>query len=268
MPKLKFIVAIPIALLFGVALVGGVCATDAKEENKDGQQAQVQLYAQVVIWEPSITKHLTSLVNGPGKNPTFVGPPGTVLTLTKSQVDSWFELLECHMESLLMDTTKVPEIMATSGQKVPIQIGDDSANRTAAAIEPDSKEPARMHSLMFGIGRNDKDIKVGLVGDMTPVVMPGQRSVNLRIHLTRTSVETLSGGDVDARKVAFDNTVLIEEGRTAICRLGRVKWDKCHSWGVPWLSELPYVGDCFVAQARHQGEMDVFVIVTPKIVAK
>jgi pilus assembly protein CpaC len=145
-----------------------------------------------------------------------------------------------------------PTLVTVSGRPASFQSGGEVPVVTGGGI---------------GVPPNTVYKPYGTQVDFVPIVL-GNGRIRLEI---RPEVSEIDGARSVAGQPAFrnrrvDTGVEMEAGQTlAIAGLIQTRIESSRQ-GVPWISELPYVGAAFRRTAEERNEVELLVLVTPELV--
>jgi len=187
----------------------------------------------------------------PGARPDRDGTSNMRVAISAEQADADLNIVSAP--HILTSDNEEAEIRI--GQNIPIVTG-----RTDAATGNDALSSA------VQVERQD----IGVTLRVTPQISEGD-TLRLQIFQELTEVTDSEAGDVNevgvtltSRKV--ENTVVVNDGETvAIGGLISEAFTDAQS-GVPWLSEIPYLGWLFKVKSQQTRKINLIVFLTPHIV--
>ena len=107
--------------------------------------------------------------------------------------------------------------------------------------------------------------KASLKLEVTPQITPeGQVILDLDVNKDRKGTLTLQGYTIDTKHVSTQ--VLVENGGTVVIGGIFQQEDLTQVNKVPWLGDIPYVGNLFKNTLRSTKKTELLVFITPKIV--
>ena len=162
-----------------------------------------------------------------------------------------------------LNIVSAPHILTSDNEEAEIKIGQNIpivTNRTEA--------PTGDTDLATAVGVERQDVGVTL--RVTPQISEGD-TLRLQIFQELTEVTDSEAGDVDevgvtlnSRKV--ENTVVVSDGETVVIGgLISEALTEAKS-GVPWLSDIPYLGWLFKITSEEVRKINLLVFLTPHIV--
>jgi general secretion pathway protein D len=162
-----------------------------------------------------------------------------------------------------LNIVSAPHILTSDNEEAEIRIGQNIpivTGRTDAATGGDNLSTA------LDVERQD----IGVTLRVTPQISEGD-TLRLQIFQELTEVTDSEAGDVtqvgvtlNSRKV--ENTVVVNDGETvAIGGLISEVFTDSQS-GVPWLSDIPYLGWLFKIKSQQTRKINLIVFLTPHIV--
>ncbi|HYV35931.1 MAG TPA: hypothetical protein VE988_09525 [Gemmataceae bacterium] len=260
------------ALTFAmIAAALAVCEARADDARKASEEKNSELAVdiKVICLERDTADHFLALAGF--QEITGCGPDSfaKVATLTDVNYQTWLAVFEHDLLSkLTIDTVDLPTVVASSGETAAFEFGGEQAIQAAATADPQVSKD-RMQSFFFLTGAHDSAAQVGFTGAVTPTVAADGESFHVTINMTRI-VHHVGAYDKKphAGKLTLDQMQAIAQGQTAVFHIGTTRGENLYTYALPGLSDLPKIGDMFQVHASFQGEREVFVLVTPRVVPK
>jgi type IV pilus assembly protein PilQ len=177
--------------------------------------------------------------------------------------------LQALQESRLADVQAEPTVTTLDnrraeilvGQEIPIRVLDVGAGGAAGAAG------AGGGGAQVNIPRATVNLKeVGIALSVTPRIT-NNRQVLMSIHAENSSA-SLASSDVGFifDKQRADNTLLVNDGETAVIGGLTVTEISRSRSGIPFLMNLPWVGNLFSVTRKNEQKRDLLILVTPHII--
>lgn len=203
---------------------------------------------------------------GVGRNGFFGGatsPGGLVLSAASDSVNVLIRDLEEEGRAQILSR---PQVMALNNQPAFVQVGQDIA-RYAGSTATNT-----------GVTQNVTDVPTGLILSIEPrinddgvVVMTVDAD---KSQLGTTGGTTLSDGQGGTftvqpiNRTTAQTTISAKSGQTVVIGGLITKSDELTSRGVPYLRDIPWVGELFNFDASRTRRTELLIILTPYIVSE
>jgi general secretion pathway protein D len=168
--------------------------------------------------------------------------------------------------SLLQSVTKVnvlssPELMVLDGQSASLQVGDLVPYLTQTSQSTDSTGAPVINSVNYR--------ETGVILQVTPHVGSGGQvtlDVAQEISGVQPSVTTAGVNSPTFSERAVTSRVAIQDGQT-VGLAGLISDSDSHqNQGVPYLKNVPLLGDAFGSQTNQRTRTELLVLITPHVV--
>ncbi len=166
---------------------------------------------------------------------------------------TFFGILEAMRHDNMAKLLAEPTLVTVSGRPASFQCGGEVPVVTGGAV---------------GVSPNTTYKPYGTQVDFVPIVL-GNGRIRLEIRPEVSEIDPSRGtADQPAfRNRRVDTGVEMEAGQTlAIAGLIETKIESSRQ-GIPWVSELPYVGAAFRRTHEQRNEVELLILVTPELVA-
>ncbi len=209
-----------------------------------------------------------SLANlGVGRAGFFGGPTaagGLVLSAASDSVNLLIRALEEEGRAQILSR---PQVMALNNQPAFIQVGQDIARYSGST------------STNTGVSQNVTDVPTGLILSIEPrinddgvVVMTVDADKSeLGSELDGTRLSDGSGGTFVVKPInrtTAQTTISAKSGQTVVIGGLITNKDEITSRGVPYLRDIPWVGQLFNFQAQRHQRKELLIVLTPYIISE
>jgi pilus assembly protein CpaC len=163
---------------------------------------------------------------------------------------AFFGVLEALRQDSLMKIMAEPTIVAINGRSSKFHVGGTFyiVPQGLAAAPP-------------------RDIDFGTTLEFVPIVLGnGRIHLEVRPEVSEVDQSLNVGGIPGTRKRSVDTAVEMEAGQTlAIAGLVQSR-EEAQNRGLPWVSEVPYIGALFRRVHHERNEVELLILVTPELV--
>jgi general secretion pathway protein D len=260
------------------------------------QDVEVAVELRLVELAPEMAKHFVDLAGFQ----TLHGndPRRSIHTAywNDLQLKNWMGLLQYDRATNTMQT---PKVTVFNGQSCTLTVGDERATAITQAPKAtvfsgggicvmDVRDELAFLETINAEGipvQNPKSAFVGLRANVLPVVSADRRYVRLHLDLSHASVAPLmlpitviatEGGvervGVDFNKgpeisiLALDTTLVLPDGGTFVCSLGKTVVETRTQCGPQVLSDIPLINWLFKNVEVSHEEREVFLMVTTRVI--
>ncbi len=188
-----------------------------------------------------------------GTDPASVTGDGNFLFNVVNGPSTFFGVLEAMRRDNLAKLLAEPTLVTVSGRPASFQSGGEVPVTTGGGV---------------GVTPTTTYKPYGTQVDFVPIVL-GNGRIRLEI---RPEVSEIDGARSTDDQPAFrnrrvDTGVEMEAGQTlAIAGLIQTRIEEQRQ-GIPWVSELPYIGAAFRRTEEERNEVELLILVTPELVA-
>ncbi|HUG67461.1 MAG TPA: secretin N-terminal domain-containing protein, partial [Pirellulaceae bacterium] len=200
---------------------------------------------------------------GVGRAATAGGPGGLVLSAASESINILIRALEQEGRAQILSR---PQVMALNNQPAFIQVGQDIARFQGSTATNN------------GVTQNVTDVPTGLILSINPrinddgiVVMTVDAD---KSELGTTGGTTLTDGNgfpftiLPINRTTAQTTVSAKSGQTVVIGGLITKKDQLISRGVPYLRDIPWVGQLFNFEATSSTRTELLIVLTPYIVSE
>jgi type IV pilus assembly protein PilQ len=103
--------------------------------------------------------------------------------------------------------------------------------------------------------------------DVTPQITP-DGNVNLELEINKDSQGTTGPGGITINTKRVQTKVLVENGGTVVIGGIFTEEETTNETKVPFLGDLPVVGNLFKSRSRGSKKTEMLVFITPKLVSE
>ena len=166
---------------------------------------------------------------------------------------TFFGILEAMRRDNLAKILAEPTLVTVSGRPATFQSG--------------GKVPV-VNGGGLGVPANTQYVEYGTKVDFVPIVLGNSRiRLEVRPDVTEIDGARTVDGQYAFRSRYVDTGVELEAGQTlAIAGLIQTRIESYRT-GLPWVSELPYVGAAFRRTREERNEVELLILVTPELVS-
>jgi pilus assembly protein CpaC len=196
---------------------------------------------------------ISAVTPATGTEPATITGAGNFRFNVTNGPSMFFGVLDAMRRDNMAKLLAEPTLVTVSGRPASFQSGGEVPVVTGGGI---------------GVPPNTVYKSYGTQVDFVPIVLG-----NGRIHMEiRPEVSEIDGarsvdGQPAFRNRRVDTSVEMEAGQTlAIAGLIQNRVESSRS-GLPWVSELPYVGAAFRKDREEMNEVELLILVTPELVA-
>ncbi len=167
--------------------------------------------------------------------------------------------------SALQDLTTVnvlsaPEVLVLNNQTATLQVGDQVPIATQSAVSTTTSDAPVINSIEY------RD--TGIILKVTPRVNQGglvMMDVAQEVSdVASTTSSSLNSPTISERKI--NTTVSVQDGET-VALGGLMSTNQTHSKsGVPYLQDIPYLGNLFSTTTNSGTKTELLVLITPRVV--
>ena len=202
---------------------------------------------------------------GLGRNGFFGGgtsPGGLVLSAASDSVNILIRALEEEGRAQILSR---PQIMALNNQQAFVQVGQDIARFNGST------------ATNTGVTQDVIDVPTGLILSILPrinddgVIVMTVDADKSALGTGGTTLSDGSGGTFvvpPIDRTTAQTTVSAKSGQTVVIGGLITKRDEVSSRGVPYLRDIPWVGELFNFEARRSVRSELLIILTPYIVSE
>ena len=201
--------------------------------------------------------------NGRISHQLDIGDPG-IVKLTPGFAYSWTSAAGdiTAMLNMLATDSKVkivssPHITVADNQKASIQVGDQVPTITQTQTTNTTE----------GVISSVQYLNTGVLLDVTPRVNAGGM-VTLEISQEVSNAAATDTSGIDSPTISkrtAKSTVTVQSNETLVMAgLIKEQNDRGAS-GLPWLSEIPFLGGLFGAQTRKDDRTELIILITPRV---
>lgn len=197
---------------------------------------------------------LTDAVAATGTDPSSVTASGGNFRFNVVNGPStFFGILEAMRRDNFAKILAEPTLVTVSGRPASFQSG--------------GKVPV-VNGGGLGVPANTQYVEYGTKVDFVPIVLGNSRiRLEVRPDVTEIDGARSVGGQYAFRSRYVDTGVELQAGQTlAIAGLIQTRIESSRQ-GLPWVSELPYVGAAFRRTREERNEVELLILVTPELVA-
>ncbi len=183
---------------------------------------------------------------------TTAGSPNFLFNVINGP-NTFFGVLEAMRRDNMAKLLAEPTLVTVSGRPASFQSGGEVPVTTGGSL---------------GVPSNTVYKPYGTQVDFVPIVL-GNGRIRLEIRPEVSEIDGARGTDDQPafRNRRVDTGVEMEAGQTlAIAGLIQTRIESSRQ-GLPWVSELPYVGAAFRRTEEERNEVELLILVTPELVA-
>jgi pilus assembly protein CpaC len=183
------------------------------------------------------------------------GPPGgapdNVLKFSVAGANAFYGVINALREDNLGKLISEPDIMATSGRPAYVLVGGELGYTVTNALS----------GTMVGFK------EYGTRVDFLPIVLGnGRIHIDVRSRVSEPDPTNNAGGIPSLKTREAETGVELRAGQTlAIAGLIEQRSEALNH-GLPWISEIPYLGALFRSVHHLTNEVELLILVTPEIV--
>lgn len=197
---------------------------------------------------------LATVTAATGNDPASVTGSGNFMFNVIDGPTTFFGILEAMRRDNMAKLLAEPTLVTVSGRPASFQSGGEVPVTTGGGL---------------GVPANTVYKPYGTQVDFVPIVL-GNGRIRLEIRPEVSEIDAArssSDGQPAFRNRKVDTGVELEAGQTlAIAGLIQNRVESSRQ-GLPWVSELPYVGAAFRRDHEEMNEVELLILVTPELVA-
>ena len=196
---------------------------------------------------------ITDVTVATGSDPASVTGEGNFLFNVINGPSTFFGVLEAMRRDNLAKLLAEPTLVTVSGRPASFQCGGEVPVTTGGGV---------------GVTPTTTYKQYGTQVDFVPIVL-GNGRIRLEIRPEVSEIDGARGTDDQPafRNRRVDTGVEMEAGQTlAIAGLIQTRLEEQRQ-GLPWVSEMPYIGAAFRHTEEERNEVELLILVTPELVA-
>jgi pilus assembly protein CpaC len=194
---------------------------------------------------------LSSASGAPFGGPAAGSAPDNVFKFSTGGANAFYGVLNALREDDLAKLDAEPDLVAISGRPAYMLVGGEIGYQVTNALS----------GTMVGFK------EYGTRLDFVPIVLGnGRMHIDLRARVSALDAANSAGGIPALTTRETETGVELRAGQTlAIAGLIQ-RTTEAENHGLPWISEIPYVGVPFRSVSHSTNEIELLVLVTPEIV--
>jgi len=184
--------------------------------------------------------------------------PGFAYMFTNG--DSISAILSALGTTTHVETLSSPEVMVLNNQTASLEVGDQVPIVTATAVSTITTDAPTVNSVEY--------LDTGVILKVTPRVNRGGQvmmDVSQEVSgVTNTTSSSINSPTIQQRKIS--SSVSVEDGETvALGGLFTNQVTKTKN-GIPYLQDIPYLGNLFTNQDDNRNKDELIVLITPHVI--
>ena len=187
---------------------------------------------------------------------TNAAVPGNFAFNVSNGSSAFFGVLDALREDQLMKVVAEPTLVAESGRAASFRVGGSIAYPTPQGV---------------GVSAGIQFVDYGTNIDFVPIVL-GNGRIRLEVRPEMSEPDYANGTTISGTSVpgflerTADTAVELSAGQTiAIAGLLQTRLESINH-GLPWISEVPYIGAAFRKVHEDVNEVELLIMVTPEFV--
>lgn len=197
---------------------------------------------------------ITSINSGGGIGPSS---PGLSVTFLSNNIDAAVHALGARTA---VEVVSAPKIIALDSRTARLQVGDQVPVVTQAAQSRNDSNAALVNTVEYR--------STGIILNVTPRVT-GDNQLVLEVSQEVSSVAKTATSGIDSPTIQqrrFESALVLHDGGT-VALGGLISTTRSTgSTGVPWLKEIPAVGQLFKTQSKNRGRSELIVLLSARII--